>query len=122
MPKQYSFTIWRPGKRPCTYYNICPNAEKAMKWINHVAEIDNWDVKDLDWEIISSDARPLSQVYEHDSDKVGYLCEITEELFAREMSANCPNTELRDFSWTELCEVAIGILKILKGEKDNVAF
>lgn len=114
MPKQYCFEIWRAGKRPCTYYNICSSAEQAMKWINHIAEIDNWGIKDLDWEIISSDARPFSQVYEHDSDKVGYLCEVVEELFAREYSNNCPNTELRNLSWNDLCDGAIEILQSLK--------
>ena len=114
MPKQYSFTIWRAGKRPCTYYNICSNAEKAMKWINHIAEIDNWGIKDLDWEIISSDARPVSEVYDDIGDKVGYLCELTEELFAREISNNCPNTELRGLTWADLCDAAIEILEELK--------
>jgi hypothetical protein len=114
MPKQYCFEIWRAGKRTCTYYNICSNAEQAMKWINHIAEIDNWGIKDLDWEIISSDARPFSQVYEHDSDKVGYLCEVVEELFAREYSNNCPNTEFRNLSWNDLCDGAIEILQSLK--------
>jgi hypothetical protein len=74
----------------------------------------DWGEKDIDWDIQSITSRPLSQAYEHDVDKVGYLCEIVEELFARETTANCPNTEFRGLTWTDLCDAAIEILEGLK--------
>jgi hypothetical protein len=52
--------------------------------------------------------------FEHIDDKVGYLCELTEELFAREVTNNCPNSSLRGVSWNELCSEAIEILEELK--------
>lgn len=120
MPKQYAFKIWRAGKTPCTYYNICASDEAANAWINTQAKMWEWGEYSLDWEIQSITSRPLSEVYEYYGDKVGYLCEITEELFARETSNNCPNTEFRGLSWNDLCEAAIEILEVLKGEGKNV--
>lgn len=113
MPKQYAFKIWRAGKY-CTYYNICHDEAAAIDWIETQARMWDWGEKDIDWDIQSITSRPLSQVYEHDGDKVGYLCEIVEELFARETTANCPNTELRGLTWTDLCDAAIEILEGLK--------
>ena len=114
MPKQYAFTIWRAGKQPCTYYNICHDDISAQTWIISQALMWGWGEQNLDWEIQSITSRPLSQVYEHHSDKVGYLCEIVEEIFAREISNNCPNTELRGLTWTDLCDAAIEMLEGLK--------
>lgn len=113
MPKQYIFNVWRAGKKATTVYNICHNDEQALSWIHAQAKLWEWGEHGLDWTVgISS--RPLSQVYEHDSDKVGYLCEIVEELFARETLCNCPNTELRNLSWVDLCDAAIEMLEELK--------
>lgn len=113
MPKQYIFNVWRAGKKACTYYHICSSDAAALTWINHTATENNWGEHGLDWTVCTN-SRPLSQVYEHDSDKVGYLCEIVEELFARETSANCPNTEFRCLSWVDLCDAAIEMLEELK--------
>lgn len=44
------------------------------------------------------------------------LIDIAIELHARETSNNCVHTELLDKSWTELCERAIEILKIIGGK------
>lgn len=114
MPKQYAFTIWRAGKKPCTYYNVCHDEESAMAWMVGQGKYWGFGELGLDWEIQSVTSRSLSQVYAHDSDKVSYLCDIVEELFAREVTANCPNTELRGLSWTDLCDVAIEMLEELK--------
>lgn len=119
MPKQYAFEIWRAGKKPCTYYNICANEIAAIAWINEKGK--EWGEPCLDWEIKSITSRPLSQVYDHDGDKAGYLCEIVEEIFARETSNNCPNTAFRGLSYVDLCEAAIEILEYLKGADRNVA-
>lgn len=115
MPKQYAFEIWRAGKQPCTYYNICADETAALAWIGTQARMWGFGEPGLDWEIKSLTSRPLSQVYKHDGDKAGYLCEIVEEIFARECFNNCPNTEFRGLSYTELCEAAIEILEALKG-------
>lgn len=114
MPKQYAFTIWRAGKSPYTYYNICHDEESAKAWMIGQGKYWGFGEYGLDWKIQSMTSRPLSQVYEHEADKIGYLCEITEELFARETTANCPNTELRGLSWVDLCDAAIEILEALK--------
>ena len=119
MPKQYAFEIWRAGKKPCTYYNICTDKAAALAWINTKAETEGWGVIGFDWQIKSLISRPLSQVYDHDGDKAGYLCEIVEEIFARETSNNCPNTEFRGLSYVDLCEAAIEILEYLKGADRN---
>ena len=113
MPKQYAFTIWRAGKQPCTYYNICHDDEQALAWITAQAKHLEWGKHGLDW-TVGITSRPLTEVYEHHSDKVGYLCEIVEELFAREVSNNCPNTSLRGLSWNDLCDAAIEMLEELK--------
>lgn len=115
MPKQYAFEIWRAGKKPCTYYNICADETAAMVWIN--AKGKEWGEPCLDWGITSFTSRHLSEVYEHDGDKAGYLCEIVEEIFARECFNNCPNTEFRGLSYVDLCEAAIEILEALKGRR-----
>ena len=120
MPKQYAFKIWRAGKY-CTYYNICHDEAAAVAWIETQANMWDWGEKDIDWDIQSITSRPLSQVYEHNGDKAGYLCEIMEEIFARECSNNCPNTEFRGLSYVDLCEAAIEILESLKGGDKNVA-
>ena len=115
MPKQYAFEIWRAGKKPCIYYNICTDDEAAKTWFATQSKLWEFGELGLDWEIQSITSRPLSQVYEHDGDKAGYLCEIVEEIFARECSNNCPNTEFRGLSYVDLCEAAIEILEALKG-------
>ena len=119
MPKQYCFTIWRVGKTPTKYYNICQDDIQALAWIGTQARIGDWGEPDVDWEIQSMTNRPITEVYEHDGDKAGYLCEIVEEIFARECSNNCPNTELRGLSYVDLCEAAIEILEHLKGVNKN---
>ena len=116
MPKQYACKIWRAGKY-WTYYVICHDEAAAIAWIETQAHMRDWGEKDIDWDIQSSTSRPLSQVYEHDGDRVGYLCELTEELFARETTCNCPNCEFRGLSWDDLCDAAIEILEALKGTK-----
>lgn len=116
MPKQYIFNIWRAGKKAITIYNICHSDEQASAWITAQAKLWELGEHDIDWTVCIN-SRPLSQVYKHDADKVGYLCEITEELFARETSMNCPNTTFRCLNWNDLCEAAIEILEALKGEK-----
>lgn len=113
MPKQYIFNVWRAGKKATTVYNICHSDEAALTWITTQAKLWEWGEHGLDWTVCIN-SRPLSQVYEHDSDKVGYLCEIVEELFARETTSNCPNTQFRGLSWTDLCDAAIEMLEELK--------
>lgn len=113
MPKQYIFNVWRAGKKACTYYYICSSDAAALTWINNVATENNWGEYGLDWTVCTN-SRPVSEIYDHRSDKVGYLCELTEELFARETSNNCPNTELHGLTWTDLCNAAIEILEGLK--------
>lgn len=119
MPKQYIFKVERGGHEPCTLYNICHDDIQALAWIETQAKMWGWGEHGFNWTVgISS--RPLSEVYELDADKTGYLCEIAEELFARETSNNCPNTALRGLSWNDLCEAAIEILEALKGNNKNV--
>jgi len=114
MPKQYAFEIWRAGKKPCTYYNICADDEAAKTWITVQGKLWGFGELGLDWEIKSITSRLLSQVYDHDGDKAGYLCELVEEIFARETSNNCPNTAFRGLSYIDLCEAAIEILEALE--------
>lgn len=116
MPKQYAFTIWRAGKKSCTYYNICSNEEIAKKWMLTQGKIWEFGELGVDWEIQSITSRPLTEVYDNDGDRVGYLCELVEELFAREVSNNCPNTELRGLNWNDLCDGIIEIAQALKGK------
>lgn len=118
MPKQYIFNVRRAGKKACTYYHICSNDAAAVTWINHTATENNWGEHGLDWTVCTN-SRPLSQVYKHDSDKAGYLCEIVEEIFARECSSNYPNAEFHGLSYVDLCEAAIEILECLKGADKN---
>ena len=116
MPKQYIFKVERGSHKSCTLYHICGDDIKALAWINEQAKIKDWGEHGFNWTVgISS--RPLSQVYDHDGDKAGYLCEIVEEIFARETSNNCPNTEFRELSYVDLCEAAIELLEALKGEE-----
>ena len=117
MPKQYIFEIWSDGKPPIKLYKTSSDEGRAIRWLMGEGRLRNWGQLDRDWQIKSINSRSLSEVYEHSSDKVGYLCEITEELFAREYSNNCPNTDLRDLSWNDLCDGAIEILEALKGRK-----
>lgn len=119
MPKQYCFEIWRAGKTVTKYYNICQDDIQALAWIGTQARIGGWGEPDVDWEIQSMTNRPIVEVYEHDGDKAGYLCEIVEEIFARKCSNNCPNTEFRGLSYADLCEAAIEILEYLKGVGKN---
>ena len=119
MPKQYCFEIWRAGKTVTKYYNICQDDIQALAWIGTQARIGGWGEPDVDWEIQSMTNRPIIEVYKHDGDKAGYLCEIVEEIFARECSNNCPNAELRGLSYVDLCEAAIEILEYLKGAGKN---
>ena len=121
MPKQYCFEVWRAGKAKTKYYNICHDDEQALAWITAQAKHWEWGEHGLDW-TAGITSRPLTEVYEHDGDKAGYLCEIVEEIFARECSNNCPNTEFRGLSYIDLCEAAIEILEYLKGVGKNVAF
>lgn len=116
-PKQYIFEIHRVGKPSLTLYKVSSNDGYALRWLFDEAQIRNWGELDVDWEIHSITSRSLSEVYEHNSDKVGYLCELTEELFAREVSNNCPNTELRGLTWNGLCDAAIEMLNGLKGKE-----
>lgn len=116
MPKQYAFTIWRAGKKSCTYYTICSNEEIAKKWMLTQSKIWEFGELGIDWEIQSITSRPLTEVYDNDGDRVGYLCELAEELFAREVSNNCPNTELRGLNWNDLCDGIIEIAQALKGK------
>lgn len=118
MPKQYCFEIWRAGKAKTKYYNICHDDEQALAWITAQAKYWEWGEHGLDW-TVGITSRPLTEVYEHDGDKAGYLCEIVEEIFARECSNNCPNTEFRGLSYIDLCEAAIEILEYLKGANKN---
>ena len=113
-PMMYNFEIWRAGKKPVTLYRLCADEDAALTWIGHQAHARDWGVPNLDWQLSSMTTTPISEVYEHEGDQVGYLCEITEELFAREMSNNCPNTELRGLSWINLCDMAIELLEALK--------
>lgn len=119
MPKQYCFEIWRAGKTVTKYYNICQDDIQALAWIGTQARIGGWGEPDVDWEIQSMTNRPIVEVYEHDGDKAGYLCEIVKEIFARECSNSCPNTEFRGLSYVDLCEAAIEILEYLKGAGKN---
>lgn len=114
MPKQYIFEIWSDGKPPIKLYRTSSDEGRAIQWLIGEGHSRNWGQLDKDWQIKSITSRPLSEVYEHSSDKVGYLCELVEELFAREVSFNCLNTELRDLSWNDLCDGAIEILQTLK--------
>lgn len=114
MPKQYCFEIWCEGKPPVKLYKISDSEGLAIQWLMGEGRSRNWGVLDENWTIKSINSRSLSEVYEHSSDKVGYLCELTEELFARDYSNNCPNTDLRDLSWNDLCDGAIEILQSLK--------
>lgn len=118
MPKQYCFEMRRAGKKTVKVYNICHDDESAISWLKTQARLWDWGEHGLDWTMEIS-SRPLSQVYEHDGDKAGYLCEIVEEIFARECSNNCPNTEFRGLSYVDLCEAAIEILEHLKGVNKN---
>ena len=45
------------------------------------------------------------------------LAEIANELYAREASNNCPNSDLRGISWNELCNKAILLAAKLKTPK-----
>jgi hypothetical protein len=117
MPRQYIFEIWSDGKLPIKLYRTSSDEGRAIRWLIGEGHLRNWGQLDKDWQIKSITSRPLSEVYEHSGDKVGYLCEITEELFARECSNNCPNTNLRDLSWNDLCDGAIEILEALKVRK-----
>ena len=120
MPKQYIFEVRRAGKKTAKVYNICHDDESAITWLKTQARLWDWGEHGIDYTVgISS--RPLNEVYPTDADRVGYLCEITEELFAREISNNCPNTSLRGLSYVDLCEAAIEILECLKGADKNVA-
>lgn len=114
MPKQFIFEISINEKPPVKLYRISPNEGCAVRWLINESHIRGWGELDKDWQIKSIDSRSLSAVYEHDSDKVGYLCELTEELFARDCGNNCPNTDLRDLSWNDLCNGAIELLQSLK--------
>ena len=116
MPKQYCFTIWRAGKNALTFYKIAENEEQALLWMNNTAKNREFGEAGLDWEIKSLTSRPITEVYSDFGDKVGYLCELTEELFAREISNNCPNTELRELSWNGLCDAIIEMATALKGD------
>ena len=118
MPKQYCFEVWRAGKAKTKYYNICHDDEQALAWITAQAKHWEWEEHGLDW-TVGITSRPLTEVYEHDGDKAGYLCEIVEEIFTRECSNNCPNTEFRGLSYVDLCEAAIEILEYLKGANKN---
>lgn len=116
-PMMYNFKIWRAGKSPVTLHHICASDVEALEWIGHQAHTRDWGVPCLDWELSDMTTTPIDQIYEHDGDKVGYLCEIVEELFARETLCNCPNTELRHLSYINLCDMAIELLESLKKEK-----
>ena len=53
-----------------------------------------------------------------DFEKIAWdLAEIANELWAREASNNCPNTDLRGISWNELCNKAILLAAKLKKPK-----
>ena len=53
-----------------------------------------------------------------DFEKIAWdLAEIANELWAREASNNCPNTDLRGISWNELCNKAILLAAKLKTPK-----
>lgn len=61
--------------------------------------------------------------FETNDDKVGYLLELVEELFAREVTNNCPNSSLRGITWDELCDASIQLLKELKVQViDNMKY
>ena len=120
MPKQYTFEVRRPGKKTVKVYNICHDDEAAIAWLKTQARLWDWGEHGIDYTVRIS-SRPLSEIHETDADRVGYLCEITEEIFAREISNNCPNTSLRELSWNDLCQTAIEILESLKGADKNVA-
>lgn len=45
---------------------------------------------------------------------INQLFLILEELYAREVSNNCPTTCLRGISWSGLCDMCIGLLEQLK--------
>ena len=113
MPKQYIFNVWRAGKKATTVYNICQDDERALVWIITQAKLWEWGEHGLDWTVCINSC-PLNEIYDNDGDKIGFLCELTEELFARELSNNCPNTSLRALNWTDLCDTAIAILEDLK--------
>ena len=49
-----------------------------------------------------------------DNDKLTLLIDIAVELHARETSNNCIHTHLLNYSWDDLCNRAIRILKDLK--------
>lgn len=54
-----------------------------------------------------------------DYEKIAFeLAEITNELWAREASNNCPNVDLRGISWDELCKKAILLAAKLKTQKE----
>ena len=116
MPRQYSFNVRRDGKKPCTYYHICPNDKAAYKWIRALAKEEGWGECGVEW-VTDIWSRPLSQVYDHLGDRVGYLNEISEELFVRETSGKpAYDSQFVELSWNDLCEAAIEILESLKGE------
>ena len=45
------------------------------------------------------------------------LAEIANELWAREASNNCPNSDLRNMSWDDLCNRAILLAAKIKKPK-----
>ena len=54
-----------------------------------------------------------------DYEKIAFdLAKIANELWAREASNNCPNTDLRGISWDGLCNRAIRLAAQLKTQKE----
>ena len=56
----------------------------------------------------------LKKDWDHIGDKIGYVCDLIEELLAREITNNCIHKDLTDVSWEELCEGAIELLEEIK--------
>lgn len=47
--------------------------------------------------------------------EINQLWDMVDELYAREIFNNCPYPYLRGYSWDQLCDASIQLLKSIKG-------
>lgn len=66
---------------------------------------------DRGWEVNISGAESYSEA----GTAVSQLWDTVDELYAREISNNCPHVYLRKYSWDQLCDTGIQLLQKLKG-------
>lgn len=102
--KYYEFTILKSDGEQLTVQNLCRDDKSARTWMETQGAIW-WG---SDFEIRSMTTRPTDTTF-----AALQLCEIAEELYAREATNNCPNSDLRRYSWTQLCLAAKEILEVL---------